>query len=197
MRRTSPTTLDRSSLGAIFAESATPMLLADDQRRFTDANAAALDLLGQTLPAIRRLRIDDITPEHLRPLAPAMWDQFIADGVMTGEYELMRPDGSLVMVQFNATANVAEGQHLTIFIRHSDLPGLPSGHDGRQQRGPLSPRERQVLRLIALGYDGPAIADQLGISHGTVRVHARNAIRKLGAKTRAQAIGIAIANGDI
>jgi DNA-binding NarL/FixJ family response regulator len=51
----------------------------------------------------------------------------------------------------------------------------------------LSPREREVLELLADGYQGPEIAEQLFLSLETVRTHIRNAVGKLGARTRVQA----------
>jgi DNA-binding NarL/FixJ family response regulator len=51
----------------------------------------------------------------------------------------------------------------------------------------LSPRERQILGLLADGYQGPEIAEQLFLSLETVRTHIRNAAGKLGARTRVQA----------
>ncbi|MGI9116888.1 MAG: LuxR C-terminal-related transcriptional regulator [Gaiellales bacterium] len=195
---TTPAPPPHEGFRALFGQSATPMMFADDGRRFTDANNAALQLLGTDLQTIKTLRIEDLSAPELRPLTASMWEEFIADGTMTGEYELVRPNGSRVMVQFNATANVAPGQHLTIFIRHEDV-GLPTTAEGRtgRARGALSNRERQVLRLVAYGKSGPEIAETLGIAPDTVRVHVRNAMHKLGAKTRAQAIGIAMAAGEI
>jgi DNA-binding NarL/FixJ family response regulator len=51
----------------------------------------------------------------------------------------------------------------------------------------LSPREREVLELLVDGYQGPEIAAQLFLSLETVRTHIRNAVGKLGARTRVQA----------
>ncbi len=51
----------------------------------------------------------------------------------------------------------------------------------------LSPRERQVLELLVDGYQGPEIAARLFLSLETVRTHIRNAVTKLGARTRVQA----------
>jgi DNA-binding NarL/FixJ family response regulator len=51
----------------------------------------------------------------------------------------------------------------------------------------LSPREREVLGLLADGYQGPEIADRLFLSVETVRTHIRNGVNKLGARTRVQA----------
>jgi DNA-binding CsgD family transcriptional regulator len=52
----------------------------------------------------------------------------------------------------------------------------------------LTPAERDVLRLVALGLDNPAIAAQLGKSEKTVRNQVSSIFDKLGVRTRAEAI---------
>ena len=59
----------------------------------------------------------------------------------------------------------------------------------------LSPREREVLTLIAEGMSNAQIADRLSISEKTVRNHVSNLFDKLGVWTRAQAIVFAIERG--
>ena len=49
----------------------------------------------------------------------------------------------------------------------------------------LSPRELEVLELVAEGLDGPAIARALGIREGTVRAHVQHMRQKLGVPSRA------------
>jgi DNA-binding CsgD family transcriptional regulator len=61
----------------------------------------------------------------------------------------------------------------------------------------LTRREQESLRLVAMGMTTTAAADQLGISPETVRTHVRNAMNKLGARTRAQAIAVAMRDGEI
>lgn len=56
----------------------------------------------------------------------------------------------------------------------------------------LSPRERQVLELLADGYRVKDIADQLGLSPATVHTHVRNAIAKLEVDTRTEAVALAV-----
>jgi DNA-binding CsgD family transcriptional regulator len=56
----------------------------------------------------------------------------------------------------------------------------------------LSPREREILDLLADGMTGNAIAEHLFLSPETVRTHVRNATTKLGAKTRVQAVALAV-----
>jgi len=52
----------------------------------------------------------------------------------------------------------------------------------------LTPRESEVLQLMSKGTDNRAIADQLGISLATVRVHVQKVIEKLGAHSRLEAV---------
>jgi NarL family two-component system response regulator LiaR len=52
---------------------------------------------------------------------------------------------------------------------------------------PLSPREREVLRLIARGYSNRQIARDLAIGEQTVKTHVRSILAKLGLQDRVQA----------
>lgn len=56
----------------------------------------------------------------------------------------------------------------------------------------LSPRQVEVIELIALGLGDKEIADRLGISGDTVDSHVRDIFTKLSAKTRAHAVAIYI-----
>jgi DNA-binding NarL/FixJ family response regulator len=61
----------------------------------------------------------------------------------------------------------------------------------------LSPREREIMHLMAEGMTADAIADKIGVSVETVRTHVRNVIRKLQARNRVHAIAIALERGEI
>jgi DNA-binding NarL/FixJ family response regulator len=77
---------------------------------------------------------------------------------------------------------------------------LASEIGGKPQPGgptPLGRREREVLRLIAEGFRTPAIAEQLHVSIGTIEVHRRNIMRKLGLRTVAELTKHAIREGII
>jgi len=68
-------------------------------------------------------------------------------------------------------------------------PGMPNG-DGRLDV--LTPRERDVLRLLTEGLDGAAIADQLFLSPATVRNHIQHILAKLGVHSRVEAVALAL-----
>lgn len=59
----------------------------------------------------------------------------------------------------------------------------------------LSRRERECLLWLAAGLRNDRIAERLGIRGATVELHLRNARRKLGARTREQAVARAVALG--
>jgi DNA-binding NarL/FixJ family response regulator len=56
----------------------------------------------------------------------------------------------------------------------------------------LSPRERQILELLAEGLRVKEIADRLQLSPATVHTHVRNAIAKLEVDTRTEAVALAV-----
>ncbi|HYP58790.1 MAG TPA: response regulator transcription factor, partial [Thermomicrobiales bacterium] len=59
----------------------------------------------------------------------------------------------------------------------------------------LSPRERDVLHLLAQGLTNQAIADQLFIAEATVKVHVTAILTKLRVDSRSGATAFAIRNG--
>jgi DNA-binding NarL/FixJ family response regulator len=62
----------------------------------------------------------------------------------------------------------------------------------RNRTRELTPRERQILRLLADGNSNESIGSLLSISSQTVRTHLQKAMEKLGATTRVQAVATAL-----
>jgi len=72
-------------------------------------------------------------------------------------------------------------------------------HSGVRETGglvePLTPREQEVLELLAEGLPNKAIAARLGISDQTVKFHVASISAKLGATNRTEAVRLALRRG--
>ena len=73
---------------------------------------------------------------------------------------------------------------------------LPAAHPARKIEA-LSPREIEVLGMMAEGISNKEIAARMGISEHTVKFHVSSLLGKLGAVTRAELVGLAIRRGLI
>ena len=62
---------------------------------------------------------------------------------------------------------------------------------------PLSVREREIMSMLVDGSSGAQIAERLVLSPETIRTHIRNAMEKLGASSRAQAVALAAQRDEI
>ena len=81
---------------------------------------------------------------------------------------------------------ILTGEYETSVGGAGDWPGRSAG---------LSPREAEMLALIAQGLSNQEIADRVFISLNTVKTYVRSAYRKIGVERRPQAVGWAVRNG--
>jgi len=72
------------------------------------------------------------------------------------------------------------------------FPSANGGGNRIERLLSLSPREREILDLIAKGRTADQISDRLGIGRATVYTHVRNAMMRLAVNTRGEAIALAV-----
>jgi PAS domain S-box-containing protein len=177
-----------------FNQSRNPMVLADAERRIVDVNAAFVQLVGRPRGELLGRRGHTLVAGG--PLAtPSEWRDALAQRRFTGEATLLHADGSGIAVQWAAVCETATGRRLVLFVALNTSrwgTRFRRATDEESAGGALSGREREVVHHIALGRSGPEIADELSITHDTVRTHARNAMTKLGARSRAHLVAKAV-----
>ncbi len=107
--------------------------------------------------------------------------------------EAAEPDGAADLVVIDGDATPAQ--------LRATVAALCAGLDARSldepPGEPLTPRELEVFELVAKGYTNPDIAGALGISTHTAKVHVGQILAKIGAASRAEAVGIGLRLGLI
>lgn len=182
---------------AVFEHAPAALLVADDRRYYLYGNRLARSFLGMSREALVGKRVDDLaTPATQRQLE-GIWEKFLARGTMSGIVPIRLTNGLQRNILLRARAHVRPGRHLISFhiARPDRRAGLKLDSPGPAE--PLTFRERELLTLLARGSTAQGIADAATLSADTVRTHIRNAMRKLGARTRAEAVALAIARHQI
>jgi two-component system, NarL family, response regulator YdfI len=140
---------------------------------------------------------DGFTPPIvlLSPDAHAAWSR---DAVRAGVRAVLPRDTSAAEVLAAVTA-AANG--LAVLDPH-ELEGLLSGQASGSLASPaeaptLTPRELEVLRMMADGEPNKTIAWKLGISEHTAKFHVASILSKLNAASRAEAVAIGMRRGMI
>lgn len=182
-----------------FKQSKNAMLLVDGKRKIINANGAHLRLYGYQRDRIIGRPIYEFVVGG-PTVSEEEWNVRLAEGRFTGETKLLCADGSQVVVQWAATTERVTGHYLVLFV------ALAISRWGVRFRrtepptpvpGDLSARELEIVRAIAFGSTGPEIADELQISHHTVRTHVRNAMSKVDARSRAHLVAKTLGDGTV
>jgi PAS domain S-box-containing protein len=180
----------------VFARTSNPIVLLDERRRIVDVNDSALSLLQRDrADAIGSSIVESVKPDE-RAASTREWRAFLRSGEYSGKRALVRADGSEVQIDFAARLETLDGRRLAIYV--AMVEQSPASCAAARAPAPelgLTNREREVVTLIALGLETAEIAAELHISSETVRTHVRNAMSKLGARTRAQLVAIVLCRG--
>jgi DNA-binding NarL/FixJ family response regulator len=141
---------------------------------------------GSTIEAIRQLR------------AQLPWTEIV---VLTTEesalaaQQLLAAGAIAFVFKDRAETELLEAVHRAARGEEFISPGVAAGLEVLRRAadgGLLSPREVEILRLIALGYTSAEIAAKLHLSRRTVETHRARIFQKLELKTRAELVRFAL-----
>jgi PAS domain S-box-containing protein len=180
-----------------FVRSRNAMVLLDDHRRHFEVNGAYLTMLGyRRSDVIGRPAYDFIVGGPM--VTSSEWQAVLLRDHFTGKTEMICADGGHVTVEFAGHPEVVTGRHLVLFVAIRAARAGRRHHDVTPPRSDcvaLSKRELEVVQLLALGMSGPEVAGELHLAHNTVRTHVRNAMAKVGARSRAQLVARTLGEG--
>jgi DNA-binding NarL/FixJ family response regulator len=154
------------------------------------------------LEATRRITGDEsLSGTHVVILTTFDLDEYVHEALRAGASGFLLKD-TLPVDLLNAVHVVAGGDALISpkitrrlieeFARRPE-PGV--GVDGAGVLVQLTEREREVLETVARGHSNAEIAEQLYVSHATVKTHVSRLLMKLDARDRAQLVMIAYETG--
>ena len=178
-----------------FRRSRNAMVLLDDRRCQVEVNGAYLQLLGYSRAELIGRPVYELVVGG--PTVTArQWRALLGQSQFTGVADLRRRDGGQVTLEIAGHPTTVDRKRIVLCVvlrssrrrrRHNGASAAPAA----PRR--LTARELEVVRLIALGASGPEIADELQVTHNTVRTHTRNAMSKLAARSQAQLVAKALA----
>lgn len=128
-------------------------------------------------------------------------DEFVAEAVHAGASGFLGK-GIDPAELLKAIRIVADGEALlspaatrSLISRYLSQPTAAVSENLPQRLATLTPREREVMALVATGLTNDEIAEHLFITPFTVKTHTNRAMAKLGARDRAQLVVIAYQTG--
>ena len=189
-----PRTDWESVFWTVFAASENPMAIVDANRQVVSANGALQRLLSRAEEEVVGRPIDDSLPPADHHTIGDRWQAMLARGTDHGVQQLV-VDGEL-RATVSYAAHVAHiGGRLVILVVLMAAEGDRAVVGSDSPPAPLTPRELEVVRRVALGSTSREIADDLYVTTETVRTHVRNAMAKTGTRTRAHLVAAAICRG--
>lgn len=181
---------------AAFKRCRNGMILVDDERRCVEVNEPFARLLGYPREELIGRRYHEFAARP--PLSEAAWRELIRGHDFYATRQFRRSDGQTVTVDLAGHRETVTGRELILIVVLRRVRGSRAvdGHNGGSE-SELTGRQLEIVELIALGMTGPEIAEELHLSNATVRTHVRNAMKKIGANSRAHLVAKALGDGIV
>lgn len=180
-----------------FERAAVGMAHVAPDGRWLMVNEKLLEIVGYSREELLSLSFQEIThPEDLRSDLRCV-ERLLAGEIRTYSLEkrYLRKDGRRVWVSLSTTLVRDSAGKPAYFV--SMVDEITARKLRELVPDPLTPREREVLRLVSHGMTNPRIAQELRHSLGTVKLDVRRILAKLRVKNRAAAVDRAVELGLI
>lgn len=154
------------------------------ERERPDALIASIELPTSTMDGLECLRRARERLPELRIVVMSTYEEpfYLSSAIAAGADAYLPKTAAAdeIVAALRETLAAGNGRHGNDDLRAREL-------EGAESRPSLTPRELEILRLVARGYTNTQIAERLWITNWTVKFHLVNAYRKLGVSNRTQA----------
>jgi len=140
-------------LRAVIFHPSTPILIADNDRRYREASVGASKLLGLPREKIIGRSLDEFAVPEIRPVISERWRKFLEEGEQVGTLQLLGPDGAPRDVEYVAKGNVLPVRHL-LALRDKSSEETPDADPAQNS----IPSWVQDFALSLLDVDGQIVA---------------------------------------
>jgi PAS domain S-box-containing protein len=175
--------LAKLDLSGALEKLAAPAYVVDRDGRFRWLNRAYVELFGDVRG---RSFVDNVAPDH-RQIARTNFVREVC-GKTTTIFDLAVLDRSGGRVTLRVTSAPLRRGGKVVGSFGIGIPLARASAPERSILEDLTPRQQEVLRLLAEGLDTPAIAQRLGVAEETARNHIRALLRATGAHSRLEAV---------
>jgi DNA-binding NarL/FixJ family response regulator len=151
------------------------------------------------IEATRRIMLEEGARSRILVLTTFDLDEYVYEALAAGASGFLLKDATAEEL-FEAVRVVAAGDALlsprvTRRLIHEFARHRPTTRVTPEALRELTPRETEVLRLVAEGLSNAEIADRLMVSEETVKTHVGHVFAKLRIRDRAQAVVVAYESG--
>lgn len=196
--------VDDADLGRLgfraLAEATTDMVVVGEARSVDEA----LPVVRSLSPGLILVATDSATMDGLKAIrlltSAAPGSRVVAVSRLDGDESMHQSvkAGARGYIVRSMSADAIVSALRNVHAGRCSLPwGAIDQIAGRVGKPDLTSRERQVLLLIAEGWGNAKIAANLGIAVGTVKIHVRAILAKLGADDRTEAAALAWRRGFV
>lgn len=151
------------------------------------------------IEATRRL-VEDGTAAQIIVLTTFGLDEYVLGALRAGASGFLLkeapPEEILEAIRVVAAGDALIAPAVTRSVIE-ELGRRPVRTEKRARLAELTPREREVLGLLAQGLSNAEIAAELVVGEGTVKTHVAHVLAKLGVRDRVQAVVFAYESGEV
>jgi PAS domain S-box-containing protein len=169
---------------------AAPAYLIDKEGRFSWLNRACIETFGDLRG---RSIVDHVVPEHRQKGRTNFARKIVGNSTTIFDIDVLDRSGERITIRVTSAPLRERGEVVAVFglavpVAHATIPASSALDD-------LTPRQQEVLQLLAEGLETPEIAKRLGIADETARNHIRALLRATGAHSRLEVVLMGMRHG--